>query len=233
MYLEITKKIPSKNKTNLTQHTIHMHTNGKRKKKNKKPKKHQKTHTQGGRTLGVITKIDLMDQGTDAVDMLHGKIIPLNLGYVGVINRSQKAINDGLTIREALKHEESFFKNHPCYRNLWGNCLGTPFLATQLNQILVNHIKKCLPELRMTLTNKVSELQKELQEYGNPISEMENKGALILQLISKFCENFTQAIEGAGIQMNILMNQVPNAGSLSDSNLLGMGANVRNKNHGL
>jgi dynamin 1-like protein len=32
---------------------------------------------QGERTIGVITKIDLMDTGTDAVDMLNGQVIHL------------------------------------------------------------------------------------------------------------------------------------------------------------
>jgi len=44
----------------------------------------------GERTIGVVTKIDLMDQGTDALDLLHGKIYPLHLGYYGVKCRSQK-----------------------------------------------------------------------------------------------------------------------------------------------
>ncbi len=35
----------------------------------------------GARTIGVITKIDLMDQGTDAMDVLLNRVIPLRLGY--------------------------------------------------------------------------------------------------------------------------------------------------------
>lgn len=34
----------------------------------------------GVRTIGVLTKIDLMDQGTDVVDILAGRVIPLRLG---------------------------------------------------------------------------------------------------------------------------------------------------------
>lgn len=43
----------------------------------------------GLRTIGVITKIDIMDKGTNAKRMLLGQDIPLRLGYVGVKNRSQ------------------------------------------------------------------------------------------------------------------------------------------------
>lgn len=45
---------------------------------------------QGERTIGVVTKIDLMDEGTDAIELLQGKIYPLRLGYFGVKCRSQK-----------------------------------------------------------------------------------------------------------------------------------------------
>ena len=33
-----------------------------------------------------------MDRGTDARNLLLGKVIPLRLGYVGVVNRSQEVI---------------------------------------------------------------------------------------------------------------------------------------------
>ncbi len=35
---------------------------------------------EGVRTIGVLTKVDLMDPGTDVVDVLAGRIIPLRLG---------------------------------------------------------------------------------------------------------------------------------------------------------
>lgn len=43
----------------------------------------------GQRTIGVLTKLDLMDRGTDAVAALANRVVPLRLGYVGVVNRSQ------------------------------------------------------------------------------------------------------------------------------------------------
>ncbi|KAJ1847274.1 vacuolar protein sorting-associated protein 1, partial [Coemansia sp. RSA 486] len=38
----------------------------------------------GTRTIGVLTKVDLMDKGTDVIDILAGRVIPLRLGYVPV-----------------------------------------------------------------------------------------------------------------------------------------------------
>lgn len=48
----------------------------------------------GRRTLAVITKLDLMDAGTDAMDVLCGRVIPVKLGIIGVVNRSQADIQD-------------------------------------------------------------------------------------------------------------------------------------------
>lgn len=63
----------------------------------------------GIRTIGVITKLDLMDEGTDARDILENKLLPLRRGYIGVINRSQKDIEGRKDISAALGAERKFF----------------------------------------------------------------------------------------------------------------------------
>lgn len=71
---------------------------------------------QGLRTIGVITKLDLMDEGTDAREILENKLLPLRRGYVGVVNRSQKDIDGRKDIKAALDAERRFFLSHPSYR---------------------------------------------------------------------------------------------------------------------
>lgn len=72
----------------------------------------------GIRTVGVITKIDIMDRGVDARKMLLGEEVPLRLGYVGVKNRSQLDINQDTKVKKALQAERDFFNNHPIYSKL-------------------------------------------------------------------------------------------------------------------
>ncbi len=91
---------------------------------------------EGQRTIGVLTKVDLMDHGTDVVDILAGRIIPLRLGYVPVVNRGQRDIDNKKKISAALENEKDFFENHKAYRNKASYC-GTPYLARKLN--LVGH----------------------------------------------------------------------------------------------
>jgi replication fork clamp-binding protein CrfC len=89
---------------------------------------------EGQRTIGVLTKVDLMDDGTDVVDILAGRIIPLRLGYVPVVNRGQRDIENKKAISYALEHERQFFENHKAYRNKAAYC-GTPYLARKLNLV--------------------------------------------------------------------------------------------------
>jgi replication fork clamp-binding protein CrfC len=75
-----------------------------------------------------------MDEGTDVVDILAGRIIPLRLGYVPVVNRGQRDIDNKKAISAALEHEKAFFENHRAYRNKHAYC-GTPYLARKLNMV--------------------------------------------------------------------------------------------------
>ena len=86
------------------------------------------------RTVGVLTKLDLMDEGTDARDVLENKVFPLRRGYVGVVNRSQKDIDGKKDIRAALAAERKFFLSHSAYRHM-ADKLGTPYLQKCLNQV--------------------------------------------------------------------------------------------------
>ena len=101
----------------------------------------------GLRTIGVITKLDLMDQGTDAREIMENKLLPLRRGYVGVVNRSQKDINGRKDITAAMAAERKFFLSHPAYRHM-AERMGTPYLQRVLNQQLTNHIRETLPALR-------------------------------------------------------------------------------------
>ena len=102
---------------------------------------------EGLRTIGVITKLDLMDEGTDAREVLENKLLPLRRGYVGVVNRSQKDIDGRKDIKMAIAAEKKFFLGHPAYRHM-ADRMGTPYLQRVLNQQLTNHIRETLPGLR-------------------------------------------------------------------------------------
>ncbi|XP_072972200.1 dynamin-related protein 3A-like [Typha angustifolia] len=149
----------------------------------------------GSRTIGVITKLDIMDRGTDARNFLLGNVIPLQLGYVGVVNRSQQDINLNRSIKDALAYEESFFRNQPVYHGL-SHCCGVPELAKKLNQILVQHIRTVLPGLKSRINAQLTSVAKELAIYGDVVESKAGQGAKILNILAKYCEAFSSMVEG-------------------------------------
>ena len=151
----------------------------------------------GERTIGVVTKIDLMDEGTDALDLLQGKIYPLKLGYTGVVCRSQKDILNKKPIAEALRAEKEFFMSHPIYAPMYQQ-LGVPFLSRSLNTVLVSHIKRTLPSLRAKIASMVQVKEKELESYGADYADCGEggQGALILNLLGKYSHSYSELIDG-------------------------------------
>ncbi|KAF8909264.1 Dynamin central region-domain-containing protein [Gymnopilus junonius] len=121
---------------------------------------------QGRRTIGVLTKLDLMDAGTNALDILTGRVYPLKLGFIGVVNRSQQDINSEKSMRDALDSETEFFTNHPAYRNI-AHKNGTKYLAKTLNQVLINHIRDKLPDMKARLNTLMGQAQQELNSFGD------------------------------------------------------------------
>ncbi|XP_029107923.1 dynamin-2-like isoform X4 [Scleropages formosus] len=157
---------------------------------------------QGLRTIGVITKLDLMDEGTDARDILENKLLPLRRGYIGVVNRSQKDIDGKKDIRAALAAERKFFLSHPAYRHI-AERMGTPHLQKTLNQQLTNHIRDTLPGLRSKLQSQLLSLEKEVEEYKNfRPDDPTRKTKALLQMVQQFGVDFEKRIEGSGDQVD-------------------------------
>ncbi|KAL7227655.1 hypothetical protein ACSBR1_022514 [Camellia fascicularis] len=155
----------------------------------------------GYRTIGIITKLDIMDRGTDARNFLLGKVIPLRLGYVGVVNRSQEDIMLNRSIKDALVAEEKFFRSRPVYSDLVDRC-GVPQLAKKLNQILVQHIKTILPGLKSRISAALVSVAKEHASYGEITESKAGQGALLLNILSKYSEAFSSMIEGKNEEMS-------------------------------
>ncbi|CAN4111983.1 unnamed protein product [Withania somnifera] len=146
-------------------------------------------------------QLDIMDRGTDARNFLLGKVIPLRLGYVGIVNRNQEDIMMNRSIKDALVAEEKFFRSRPVYNDLADRC-GVPQLAKKLNQILVQHIKKLLPGLKSRISAGLVSVAKEHASYGEITESKAGMGALLLNILSKYSEAFSSMIEGKNEEMS-------------------------------
>ncbi|KAH6696835.1 Dynamin central region-domain-containing protein [Plectosphaerella plurivora] len=148
---------------------------------------------EGQRTIGVLTKVDLMDEGTDVVDILAGRIIPLRLGYVPVVNRGQRDIDNKKPIQQALEAEKNFFDNHKAYRNKSSYC-GTPYLARKLNLILMMHIKQTLPDIKGRIQSSLQKYTAELESLGPSV--LGNSANIILNIITEFTNEWRTVLDG-------------------------------------
>ena len=155
---------------------------------------------EGQRTIGVLTKIDLMDHGTDVVDILAGRIIPLRLGYVPVVNRGQRDIENKKRIDVALKAEKEFFENHASYRNKASYC-GTPYLARKLNLILMLHIKQTLPDIKTRISTSLAKYQQELDQLGAG-DLLGNSANIVLNIITEFSNEYRTVLDGNSTELS-------------------------------
>lgn len=104
----------------------------------------------GKRTIGVLTKLDLMDAGTNALDVLMGRSYPLKLGFVGVVNRSQQDILTNRPMEDAIRAENDFFHQHAAYRSIASRC-GSQYLSKQLNNVRISIVAHTSPNKSFAL----------------------------------------------------------------------------------
>ncbi|KAJ2253348.1 Dynamin- GTPase protein [Coemansia sp. RSA 455] len=157
----------------------------------------------GSRTIGVITKIDLMDRGTNSLDILTGRVYPLRLGFVGVVNRSQEDTVANKPIADSLAYETDFFLNHPVYRTIQQHC-GTGNLAKLLNQLLMQHIRDHLPNIKTKINALISQTEQELSSYGRMTTKNDSvsNSSRLLKAVTLFATEFSNSIEGTAPEMS-------------------------------
>ena len=151
----------------------------------------------GSRTLGVLTKLDIMDSGTDARKALMNEEIELKLGYVGVKNRSKQDLINKLSMAETSKKEKEFFKSHPVYKNLPAGHLGTDVLINKLTKIYFRIIRENLPNIIKAINERVKTAEEELAGLGQPMPiDDAGKMNLLWNMINEYCDIFKNVLQG-------------------------------------
>ncbi|MED6124854.1 Phragmoplastin drp1e [Stylosanthes scabra] len=150
----------------------------------------------GERTFGVLTKLDLMDKGTNALDVLEGKSYRLQIPWVGVVNRSQADINRNTDMIAARQRESEFFATSPDYSHL-ASKMGSQYLASLLSKHLESVIRARIPGIASLITRSIDELEAELLHLGRPIAV--DTGAqlyTVLELCRAFERVFKEHLDG-------------------------------------
>ncbi|KAK9051467.1 hypothetical protein SSX86_028094 [Deinandra increscens subsp. villosa] len=150
----------------------------------------------GERTFGVLTKLDLMDKGTDALDVLEGRAYRLQHPWVGIVNRSQADINKNTDMIYARRREQEYFATSPDYGHL-ASKMGSEYLAKLLSQHLESVIKAKIPGIISLINKGIDEMEAELDHLGRPIAI--DAGAqlyTILELCRAFDKIFKEHLDG-------------------------------------
>ncbi|XP_034551422.1 interferon-induced GTP-binding protein Mx-like [Notolabrus celidotus] len=171
----------------------------------------QEVDCDGERTLGILTKPDLVDKGTEqtVLDIVHNEVIHLKKGYMIVRCRGQKDITDKVSLTEAIEKEKEFFQEHLHFQILFDEGHATvPKLAEKLTLELVHHIQRSLPQLEMQIEKKLRKTQAELDRYGNgPPSDVNERLSFLIDIVTAFSQDAISLTTGeelrGGSRINI------------------------------
>ncbi|XP_004466363.1 interferon-induced GTP-binding protein Mx1 [Dasypus novemcinctus] len=160
----------------------------------------QEVDPNGDRTIGILTKPDLVDRGTEdkVVDVVRNLVCHLKKGYMIVRCRGQQDIQDRLSLATALQKERAFFENHENFRVLLEEGKATvPHLAERLTTELITHISKTLPLLENQIKESHEKTAEALQKCGVDIPEEESeKMFFLIDKINAFNEAINTLIQG-------------------------------------
>ncbi|KAH9794491.1 Dynamin-related protein 1C [Citrus sinensis] len=150
----------------------------------------------GERTFGVLTKLDLMDKGTNALEVLEGRSYRLQHPWVGIVNRSQADINKNVDMIAARRKEREYFETSPEYGHL-ASKMGSEYLAKLLSQHLERVIRQRIPSIIALINKNIDEINAELDRIGRPIGV--DSGAqlyTILEMCRAFERVFKEHLDG-------------------------------------
>ncbi|XP_059186483.1 interferon-induced GTP-binding protein Mx-like [Centropristis striata] len=170
----------------------------------------QEVDPDGERTLGILTKPDLVDRGTEetAVEIVHNEVIPLKKGYMMVRCRGQKEITEKVSLTEAMEREKAFFRDHAFFHTLYNEGHATvPKLAEKLTLELVHHIETSLPRLGEQIEEKLAQTQAELEKYGSgPPSDAAERLFFLIDKVTAFTQDAISLTTGEELRCGDKLN---------------------------
>ncbi|KAJ5706514.1 hypothetical protein N7536_002203 [Penicillium majusculum] len=139
----------------------------------------------GQRTLRILTKPDLVDEGAEdkIIELVERKPETQGLGWVVVKNLGQKDLQDKSKIRDI---EEDKFRNSPPWSRLSKENYGIEALGLRLQALLASNVRREFPKVRSEVSKRLKECKKALESLGDERESPEQQGRYLLEVVSKF-----------------------------------------------
>jgi interferon-induced GTP-binding protein Mx1 len=152
----------------------------------------------GLRTVSIITKPDLIDEGAEGsvFSMAQNETKQTKNGYHIVKCRGQKDLNDGVSIAKGLDKEVEYFKSHPIWNKLPESSRGISSLKLKLVEIFEETIMTGLPSVLREIESKLKTCEMELDELGPAMNSSYEKRMSFNQKTDIGFNRIAAALEG-------------------------------------
>ncbi|KAK6810758.1 hypothetical protein RU639_013520 [Aspergillus parasiticus] len=173
----------------------------------------------GERTLGVITKPDLVDKGAEAkiIDLIEGKEMHMKLGWVILRNLGQKELQDGNVDRDILEEK---LRLEPPWNTVPRDKFGIKALRVHLQETVTANARRAFPSVRSEISKKLRTSLDMLRALGTERETPEQQASYLLDIISSF-----QTITSHALSSNYSSND-----HFDQEEVLRLATNVVNRN---
>jgi dynamin 1-like protein len=166
----------------------------------------KKHDNNGQRTIGVLTKPDLMSTGEHVGKYLANNIsknLMLTYGYYVVRNRSNREMKE-MNILEGIDMEKKYFNFNTEYnKSVYKERTGTLNLTNDLSKILITSITEIIPSVMTEIVALEANVNKKLEAIGHDLPETkEGKISALNRYVSTFNSKFLDSVESRGIILN-------------------------------
>ncbi|KAJ5666900.1 dynamin [Penicillium macrosclerotiorum] len=144
----------------------------------------------GERTVGIITKPDLINRGTEdriAALMQNRGPVKIDLDFFLLKNPSPEQLARGISAEERHTEEEEYFKSAE-WKNqgLDPSRIGARSLRSYCENLLERHLERELPKVRDEITKLVQDFRRELAFLGEERSTATSQRLCLAKLSSEF-----------------------------------------------
>ncbi|OQR94252.1 dynamin [Achlya hypogyna] len=152
----------------------------------------------GTRTISIITKPDLIDDGAEAAvrDLLLNITKRRRLGYHMVKCRGQRALANGVSIDEGRAAEKTYFATHPVWSAVDPSLVGSDRLAHKLSLLLVEAIAAAMPAVFAEIDAQTKTCKAGLLALGHPMNTPAARRLCYMEHVRTVADRIEDALIG-------------------------------------